>query len=189
MDFSLYVSRIRQDIVNTFEYLPFSLIAGGIIIVAIVVVLQLYGKIGNVSIFKMICNYITIIYIVMVICITLLSRESGSRTGIDLGLFETWGRNVFPDRFFVENVILFIPYGVLMPISIKSFRKGGKCIISAFLFSICLELTQLVAQRGFCQLDDVLTNGFGACIGYVLLRLAAKLLSICKIKKESVTVK
>ena len=183
MDFSVYVSRIRQDIVNTFEYLPFSLIISGVIIIAILVVLKLVAKDKKINIFKTFCNYMTITYLIMVICITLLSRESGSRTGIDLGLFDTWGRHSLPDRYFVENIILFIPYGILMPGSIRTFRKGGKCIISAFLFSVCLELTQLIAKRGFCQIDDVMTNGFGACIGYILFRTAGKVLSVCKQKK------
>ena len=182
MDFSVYVSRIRQDIADTFEYLPFSLVTGGIIIVAILVVLKLFAK-DRKNILKILSNYVTVSYLIMVICITLLSRESGSRTGIDLELFATWGRRSLPDRYFVENIILFIPYGILMPVSIRSFRKGGKCIISAFLFSVCLELTQLIAKRGFCQIDDVLTNGFGACIGYGVFRLAVKVLAVCKSAK------
>lgn len=186
LDFSVYVSRIRHDIANTFEYLPFSLISSGIIIIMMIVILRLFSKDKNINIFKIFCNYMTVTYLIMVICITLLSRESGSRTGIDLGLFDTWGNRTLPDRYFVENIILFIPYGILMPASIKAFRRGTKCIISAFLFSACLELTQLIAGRGFCQLDDVITNGFGSCIGYIFLKLLIWLSAVLKVKKESI---
>ena len=49
-------------------------------------------------------------------------------------------------------------------------EKKKNCILSAFLFSICLELMQLVTERGFCQIDDVWTNTLGAWIGWMISR-------------------
>ena len=54
------------------------------------------------------------IYIAVMLVITFLSRENGSRSGaMDLQLFSTWGINKRNNAFVVENVLLFIPYGFL----------------------------------------------------------------------------
>jgi len=34
-----------------------------------------------------------------------------------------------------------------------------------------LETVQLLTERGYCQLDDVVTNTFGAAVGYLLFVL------------------
>ena len=54
--------------------------------------------------------------VAILLVITYFSRESGSRTGMmDLELFSTWGINDRNNAFVVENVLLFIPYGFVLP--------------------------------------------------------------------------
>ena len=106
--------------------------------------------------------------------ITLFSREPGSRTGVDVKLFETWGNQRLPDRYFVENILLFLPFGVLLPAAVPSLRKGWCCVYAAFSTSMMLETVQLLTERGYCQLDDVVTNTLGAAIGYLVFALVRK---------------
>ena len=51
--------------------------------------------------------FLVVVYFAMMFSITLFSREPGSRTGVDVKLFETWGNQWLPDRYFVENILLF----------------------------------------------------------------------------------
>ena len=63
------------------------------------------------------------IYFSVMLIITFFSRESGSRQGMDLELFSTWGINERNNAYVVENVLLFIPYGFLSPWAFKVLRR------------------------------------------------------------------
>ena len=54
---------------------------------------------------------------------------------------------------FIENIIMFIPFGVLLPIVFKQVRSGWKCVLIGFLCSCGIEITQHITQRGYLQLD------------------------------------
>ena len=49
------------------------------------------------------------LYLMIILVITFFSREDGSRIGMDLELFSTWGTNARNHSYVVENVLLFIP--------------------------------------------------------------------------------
>ena len=116
-------------------------------------------------------RFVAVVYTAVLINLTYLSREPGSRIGISLELFQTWGDSVVDHSYFIENIILFIPFGILFPMVFPILRKGWSCILTGFLFSVMLEFTQLITGRGFCQLDDVMTNTVGAGIGWGCYRL------------------
>lgn len=111
------------------------------------------------------------IYLSVMLIITFFSRESGSRQGMDLELFSTWGINERNNAYVVENVLLFIPYGFLSPWAFKTLRHFFRCGVFGFLTSLGIELLQLATQRGYFQIDDILTNGLGTLIGYLLFRI------------------
>lgn len=108
------------------------------------------------------------IYIIVLLQTAFFSREPGSRNGIDFNLFSTWGQSTIEHAYFIENIIMFIPFGVLTPMVWKHMRKVQYCVLIGFLFSCAIELSQLVTQRGYCQLDDVVTNTLGALCGWLI---------------------
>ena len=67
------------------------------------------------------------------------SRESGSRTGIDWQLFETWGRTWQSRAYMVENVIMFLPLGVLLPLAERRCAKWWKMLLISMLLSMMIE--------------------------------------------------
>lgn len=109
-----------------------------------------------------------IIYVIVLLRTTFFSREPGSRNGIDLNLFSTWGQTSVAHAYFIENIIMFIPFGILTPMVWKYMRKMRHCVLIGFLCSCAIELSQLVTQRGYCQLDDVMTNTLGALCGWLV---------------------
>ena len=115
--------------------------------------------------------FLIIVYAAVLLKLAFFSREPGSRTTVDLTLFNTWGTTMQAHAFFVENIIMFIPFGLLIPTAFPAMRNIFVCTLTALACSLCLEMFQLITGRGFCQLDDVVTNTLGAFIGYIVYRM------------------
>ena len=168
MAIPLYLTTIEQDIFDTFRYLPHAVAVGvGFVTVAAAWKNQQMIKKQKrlehahaVPGTQLLLWFLVAVYFAMMLSITLFSREPGSRTGVDVKLFETWGNQRLPDRYFVENIL--------------SLRKGWCCVYAAFSTSMMLETVQLLTERGYCQLDDVVTNTLGAAIGYLVFALVRK---------------
>ena len=182
MAIPLYLTTIEQDIFDTFRYLPHAVAVGaGFVTVAAAWKnqqtqkkrkrLEQYHAIHGA---QLLLWFLVAVYFAMMLSITLLSREPGSRTGVDLKLFETWGSQRLPDRYFVENILLFLPFGALLPAAVPFLRRWWCCVYAAFATSMMLETVQLLTERGFCQLDDVVTNTFGAAMGYLVFALVCR---------------
>lgn len=164
---------IVNDIAAVFRYLPYGIVAG--IIVAIVLSAvndRRLKRSGRPFPYASLTFYF--MYLVIMVFITFLSRESGSRKGIDLQLLSTWGINTRNNAFVVENILLFIPYGFVCAWAVKSARKFLMCTLYGFLTSLAIETMQLFTQRGFFQVDDILTNTIGTVIGFIFFRCILK---------------
>lgn len=110
--------------------------------------------------------------------------RTGKSQEIDLYLFETWGHTAITHAYFIENIIMFIPFGILAPIVFKQMRKVGICGLTGFLFSCGIEISQLITQRGYCQLDDVVTNTVVMLAGWVIWRVLDRMIN--KKNEESI---
>lgn len=82
-----------------------------------------------------------IIYIEILLQTAFFSREPGSRKQIDLHLFGTWGQTAIAHAYFIENIIMFIPFGILAPIVFKQMRNVSFCVLIGFLCSCGIELS------------------------------------------------
>lgn len=114
-------------------------------------------------------------YAVMLLSITFLSRESGTSGVVDLELFSTLKINTRNNAYVIENVLLFIPYGIVVPWAAKWARHLWKCAFLGVLSSLVIESMQLLTQRGCFQVDDILTNLLGSIIGYMLFWICIKI--------------
>lgn len=66
------------------------------------------------------------------------------------------------------NFVLFIPYGLLLPLVFRSCRRNWKKVVSIWgLTSLIIEVLQLFGGR-YAEIDDFLTNIFGAFSGYMI---------------------
>lgn len=66
---------------------------------------------------------------------------------------------------FFLNIIMFMPFGFLVPFIWKEYRKIGKTAAAGAMFSIIIEVSQLFNYR-VTDIDDLITNTFGTIIGY-----------------------
>lgn len=150
---------IVSDILEKTKYLGIALTGGFLIGILSIKFLRFNKK-------SMKCSLLTI-YFIMLFIVTLLEREPGSRTNVSLILFETIG-NARNNTFVIENIFLFIPFGVLVSWTWNCMRKPLKCTLAGFCFSVMIEMIQLMTGRGYFQVDDMVTNTLGAWIGSVV---------------------
>ena len=73
------------------------------------------------------------------------------------------------------NIGLFIPFSIIL-ILVFRIKNGVVVMLSAFLFSLCIELIQYVFHLGVADVDDILLNTLGALIGLVICRLFQRFL-------------
>lgn len=82
-------------------------------------------------------------------------------------------------RPYLENILLFVPFGFLLPLLWERYRPFWKTISCGFLFSLTIELIQLFNGR-ISDIDDLLMNTLGAFSGWLLWLLLRRCLSaIC----------
>lgn len=165
---------IKQDMMQPLRYLIVACSIGMIFIM----LLKMYSMIfpqGKEFHRKKYVWTLILIYAIVFINVGFFSREPGTRTDVSLKLFETWGDTMTAHAYFVENIIMFLPYGVLLPIAFKRIRKLWMCTTSACLISCTLEVMQHITGRGYAQIDDVVTNTLGAAAGYIVFKIFDKL--------------
>ena len=120
--------------------------------------------------------YIAVIssYVFMVIAITLLSREKGLYQTVDLTLFDV---SVLTPTLYIahylENFIMLIPFGFLLPMGIRTLRNPLWGMIAGMFVSSLIELSQYLTQLGTFAPDDIIANSVGSAVGftgYVIVR-------------------
>lgn len=167
---------IYQDLLSVVKYLPGGVAMGAVFSAAFFWAAKKVRKGRGKERVAMLPAASFWIYVSVMLIITFFSRESGSRQGMDLELFSTWGINERNNAYVVENVLLFIPYGFISPWAFQALRRILRCGVFGFLTSLGIELLQLATQRGYFQIDDILTNTLGTVIGYLLFRIVFALI-------------
>lgn len=134
---------------------------------------------------------VTFCYLIVLLCATLLDRYSGGAWQPDrriLPLFysyrDAW--NSFSEtawRNIVLNILLFVPLGFLLPLGIRRFRKFWITYLTGLLCTVCIELLQLVLQRGIAEMDDIFNNFLGTMIGYGCFAFVRSLRNVVSGKK------
>ncbi len=158
---------IANDLLRVLRFLPLGIVGG----LAVGVILRIcnirYKKKNGKSLPGTAAAFLTM-YVIILLSITFLSRESGSVLGLDLELFSTWGINDRNNAYVIENILLFIPFGWGLA---WVFPRGRNIFYSGLYglgMSIMVEYLQLVTGRGYFQIDDILTNLLGTLLGCIL---------------------
>lgn len=67
----------------------------------------------------------------------------------------------------ILNVFLFVPLGLFLPLLYKDFNRIWRIAAVGFLISLSVEIAQMFGT-GTTDINDLITNTVGACVGYVL---------------------
>ena len=131
---------------------PMIVLAAGVILPFIAVLLKKKDRLA-----------FLIAYLLFVAVMTVLYRESGTQR-IQLNLFWSYRQllSSAPLRQeILNNIWLFVPLGAAL------FRPGHRFgWLWAIALSILIETVQYLAGIGLCEIDDVISNGLGAMIGF-----------------------
>ena len=87
----------------------------------------------------------------------------------------------------VGNVVVFMPFGFLVPVMYREQRKDVVyrghyfrsmlfVLLLGFLFSLVIEFIQLVTKVGCFDVDDLLLNTSGVLLGYIIYYISKKLI-------------
>ena len=125
--------------------------------------------------FRIYCASAFVIYLLIVLYITIFSREPEERR-IDMELFRSYkllfiDKNDFYYGQIVCNIIMTVPFGILFPLINEKFRSVFLMFISGFVFSLLIELAQYFTGRGLFEFDDLFNNTVGALFGYLILNI------------------
>lgn len=84
----------------------------------------------------------------------------------------------FDDWFFKNlacNIIMFMPYGFLVPLFSKK-NKWWQVLIFGVILSVLLEVIQGLLGIGISDIDDVILNSFGLLVGYGIYKFIYSIL-------------
>lgn len=70
----------------------------------------------------------------------------------------------------ILNIIMFMPFGFLVPLIWKQSRKLSGTVLLGFEFSLLIEFLQLFNRRA-TDIDDLLMNTLGALLGFLLWKI------------------
>lgn len=113
--------------------------------------------------FIWICNSV---YLTYSFYVTFGMRYIGMRREVNWIPFEGIWTRPWEIPLMIENVLLFVPFGVLLPITFPQSRSWKVVLKSAALCSILIEVLQYVFQCGKTEVDDCILNCLGAMLGY-----------------------
>lgn len=68
----------------------------------------------------------------------------------------------------VGNVVVFIPFGFLLPYLQERCRRFWVLMLNSFLFVLGIEVFQLFSAFGAFDVDDILLNCLGAALGFAV---------------------
>jgi glycopeptide antibiotics resistance protein len=74
-------------------------------------------------------------------------------------------------RNIVGNIIVLIPWGLLVPLLFQKLGTFKAIVITTVLFSFFIESTQYIFLIGVFDIDDIIYNTTGAIIGFYLLQV------------------
>jgi len=89
---------------------------------------------------------------------------------INLILFYWFAGGIRP---YLENILLFIPLGLMLPLIWEPYKKLWKTALCGITFSLLIELSQLFNGR-VTDIDDLLMNTLGTLIGWGIFTLLKK---------------
>ena len=123
------------------------------------------------------CKWLRIILLVAyslgILYLTLIDRNVSERSAnlVPFWTYKHWG-NVEYRWIIFMNVLVFVPFGFMLPWALK--QKFWVTALAGFVFSVSIEALQYYLRLGLCEFDDVFHNTLGTILGYGYWKLLIK---------------
>lgn len=164
-------SYIIEDLKEPLSYLPKGIMIGTLLISVLILLNMVWYFIKKKELLspaKVLYIGSFTVYLFTLLQLSYFSRLPGSRNTVSLIFLETWGGSMQSKAYVIENILMMIPFGALLPTILKPARNALCCIPIGFMFSTCLEYAQFCSKRGHMQVDDVVMNTIGTLVGFIV---------------------
>ena len=121
----------------------------------------------------------------VILYFTLLFRETLEMQAIR---FLEYYRKLFTDRVaradILKNIWLFIPLGAVL----FQLCPRKRIIFIPVIISIIIESIQFITTTGYCEIDDIISNGIGGTIGFYMAKLISTKESFKRFAAQNYTI-
>lgn len=154
------------------------------VIVLLCVAVEVLKK--NKKFYKIGILFVSVLYLGGLIYFTQLRGNRVNISGISIKFPLPFAKAIINRRFGLVakrsllNLLLFVPFGYLLPNVVVSFGKRvtwWQIMVFGFVTSLIIETCQLFFHRGVYELDDLVKNTLGAVIGFVLFTIFDRIIS------------
>ncbi len=132
--------------------------------------------------FRIVCNILFFIYLVVLFYFLFFAEIAGRMDAdrtyhYNLVLFKEIGRFLRYRHLLgwypvcanlLGNILIFVPFGMLVPMLSKKYKRFWCVALLSFELSLAVELIQLLTKVGSCDVDDMLLNTIGGMLGYAV---------------------
>lgn len=129
-------------------------------------------------------------YLLTVYMSTVIDRNKIYISALSSQPFLSWKKAFYGNRhhiqMIIENIIMIMPIGLVIPLINRTKNTFWKTIIIGFGFSLFIETSQYILRRGIFEVDDIINNTIGVIIGCIVsafyLKIETSLKNIIKRK-------
>ena len=105
-------------------------------------------------------------YLVLLLCFTIIFREESVDGDVRFIPYKNYlANNMQLLKDALMNIAMFVPVGFCTSVLLRQ-PMWLKILLLSGILSCCIELSQFVLSRGFCDINDVMNNMFGGLLGY-----------------------
>ncbi|SEL47984.1 Glycopeptide antibiotics resistance protein [Butyrivibrio sp. ob235] len=130
-------------------------------------------KKGKVSFGRVLHIFLLFAYAGVLMSLTILRREPGSRAGImilklNLGFGLFGEKRLWNSIFSTLNILLFVPWGLVVCPFFRSKKFAARVLVTTIIgaaTSLLVECTQFYTGTGRFEINDLVTNTMGTFIG------------------------
>jgi glycopeptide antibiotics resistance protein len=136
---------------------------------------------------KTVCTCLFYIYIIVLLYFLFFSERYGRECTTrgyrynleflkEIKRFIRYRKQLGLESFVVNilgNVLAFTPLGFLLPFLHKKYDNFICVLLLSMMFSLTVELLQLVSKVGIFDVDDILLNSIGGVMGYFLFAIGS----------------
>ena len=177
----MIVIEITTDIIHRYmsigtEWLLFSYVYT--ILFAIVLVKS--GKKRGMSVNTSLTIILLFFYLSTIFLSTVVVRPRKSHRMMNLYPFWSWMKMIsgssYRRRQVIENILMLMPIGFLIPFIDRSKHYFIKTICFGFVFSLIIEASQYIFKVGLFEIDDLINNTLGVILSGCLATTCKKLI-------------
>lgn len=76
------------------------------------------------------------------------------------------------------NIAAFVPMGFLLPLAFDRLKSFSIVLIVVFLATLSIEVFQYIFAVGTSDIDDIMLNVLGGILGYFMMWISVRLVSL-----------